>query len=87
VSGHDTKHKWMRCWPARALDGERAHKAQIDEVLAAQYEIKSYFSQTESMWCQSASVPVVSNNNVAPNRNNTLHMNVILSMDSGSGNN
>jgi len=87
VNGHDTRDKWMRCWPARALDGERAHKTQIDEVLAAQSEIKPCFSQMESMWCQSASVPVVSNNNVAPNRNSTLHMNVILSIDSGSGNN
>jgi hypothetical protein len=72
----------------RALESEWAgHKSQMDEVLAAQSQIMSHFSQMESLWRQSVFVPEVSNDNAAPDKNSAHHMNVILSVDSRSGNN
>jgi hypothetical protein len=41
----------------------------------------------KSLWRQSISVPVVSNDNAAPDKNSAHHMNVISSVDSRSGNN
>jgi hypothetical protein len=71
----------------KALEGERArHKLQMDEVLAAQSQIMSRFSQMESMWRQSVFVPGVSNDNAVPDKNSAHHMNV-SSVDSRSGNN
>jgi hypothetical protein len=71
----------------RALEGERAqHKLQMDEVLAAQSQIMSRFSQMESLWHQLVSVLGVSNDNAVPDKNYAHHMNV-LSVDSRSGNN
>jgi hypothetical protein len=71
----------------RALEGERArHKLQMDEVLAAQSQIMSHFSQMESLWCQSKSVLGVFNDNAVPDKNSTHYMNV-SSIDSRSGNN
>jgi hypothetical protein len=71
----------------RALEGVRArHKLQMDEVLAAQSHIMSRFSQMESLWRQSVSVPGVFNDNAVPNKNSAHHMNVSF-VDSKSGNN
>jgi hypothetical protein len=71
----------------RALEGERArHKLQMDEVLVAQSQIMSRFSQMDSLWRQSVSVPRVSNDNAVPEKNSAHHMNV-SSVDSRSGNN
>lgn len=71
----------------RALEGERAgHKLQMDEVLAAQSQIMSRFSQMESLWRQSISVPGVSNDNAIPDKNSAHHMNV-SSVDSKLGDN
>jgi hypothetical protein len=72
----------------KALEDEPAqHKAQMDEVLAAQSQIISHFSQMESLWCQSLFVREVSNDNTAPDKNSTHQINVISSVDSRSGNN
>jgi hypothetical protein len=71
----------------RVLEGERArHKLQMDEVLAAQSQIMYRFSQMESLWRQSVSVPGVSNDNAVPDKNSIHHMNVSF-VDSRSGNN
>jgi siderophore synthetase component len=71
----------------RVLEGERAqHKLQMDEVLAAQSQIMSRFSQMESLWRQSVSVPGVSNDNVVPDKNSAHYMNISF-VDSRSGNN
>jgi len=72
----------------KALEGEPAqHKAQMDEVLAAESQIISHFSQMDSLWRQSLSVPEVSNDNAASDKNSTHQINVISSVDSESGNN
>jgi hypothetical protein len=64
------RDKVLSCAIERVLEGERAwHKAQMDEVLAAQSEIMSYFSQMELMWRQSEFLAVVSNNNAVPDKN------------------
>jgi hypothetical protein len=71
----------------RVLEAEWArHKLQMDEVLAAQSQIMSHFSQMESLWRQSVSVPGVSHDNIVPDKNSAHHMNV-SSVDSRSGNN
>jgi hypothetical protein len=58
----------------------------MDEVLAAQSQIMSRFSQMESLWRQSVSMPEVSNDNAVLDKNSAHHMNV-SSVDSRSGNN
>jgi hypothetical protein len=71
----------------RVLEVERArHKLQMDEVLAAQSQIMSRFSQMESLWLQSASMPGVSHDNAVPDKIFAHRMNV-SSVDSRSGNN
>jgi hypothetical protein len=59
----------------------------MDELLAAQSQIMSRFSQMELFWRQSLSVPGVSNDNIAQDKNSTHQINVISSVDSESGNN
>jgi hypothetical protein len=72
----------------RALKAERArHKVAMDEVLATQSQIMSRFSQMESMWRQSVSVPMLFDNTATLGKNFTPHVNVELSIGSGSSNN
>lgn len=71
----------------RVLEGEQAwHKLQMDEELAAQSQIMSCFSQMESLWLQSVSVPGVSHDKIMSDKNSAHHMNV-SSVDSRSCNN
>jgi hypothetical protein len=72
----------------RALEAKQAqHRVEMVEVLAAQSQIMARFSQMESMWRGSVSVPTVTDNIAAPNKNSRPRVNVKSSVGSGSGNN
>jgi hypothetical protein len=72
----------------RVLEAKQArHRVEMVEVLAAQSQIMARFSQMESMWRGSVSVPTVTDNIAAPNKNSRPRVNVKSSVGSGSGNN